>query len=58
VIVTDNGASVLELTHREKPDLILMDILLPGLDGLELCLELCRKTDVPVDFHCVQDRYP
>lgn len=50
VIVTDNGTSVLELIHRGKPDLILLDILLPGLDGLEICRELRRKTDVPVIF--------
>ena len=35
VIVAPNGESALAMAHSEQPDLILMDIELPGLDGLE-----------------------
>lgn len=45
-----NGSLVMEQIEFHKPDLILLDILLPGYDGLEICLELRKITDVPVIF--------
>jgi DNA-binding response OmpR family regulator len=45
-----SGSHVLEKTDFHKPDLILLDILLPGLDGLEICHELRKKSDVPIIF--------
>lgn len=50
VITAGDGATALELIRREKPDLILLDILLPVLDGIEICQEIRRETDVPVLF--------
>jgi CheY-like chemotaxis protein len=35
IIVARNGAEAIERTQEEKPDLILMDIQMPGMDGLE-----------------------
>ncbi|RME71071.1 MAG: DNA-binding response regulator, partial [Chloroflexi bacterium] len=42
------GPSGLEMAHRFTPDLIVLDIMLPGLDGLELLQELRRDSDVYV----------
>jgi len=42
-------------TVSYKPDLILLDILLPGLDGLEICHELRKKSDVPIIFITSRD---
>ena len=47
------GAQALELASQEQPDLILMDVLMPGMDGIEACRRL--KTDpatqgIPVIF--------
>jgi CheY-like chemotaxis protein len=36
VIRASNGAQALELLHREKPDLILLDLVMPEMDGFQL----------------------
>ena len=36
-IETDDGTSALELARKQKPDLIVLDLMLPGIDGLEVC---------------------
>ena len=44
-----DGKKGLEKALKEKPDLILLDIMLPGMDGLEICKELRRnKVDIPI----------
>jgi CheY-like chemotaxis protein len=51
VIIVDNGAEVLELTKTEMPDLILLDILLPKMDGFDVLRALKKDPntrDVPV----------
>ncbi len=40
VNVCGNGATALEAVARRRPDLILLDLMLPGLDGLEVCRRL------------------
>lgn len=48
VIGTTNGEEGLELARREQPDLCLLDVMLPGLDGLSLCRILRRESDVAI----------
>ena len=43
VTTAADGASALEATHRETPDLIILDIMLPEMDGLEVCRQLRRE---------------
>jgi len=44
-----NGKEGLEKALNEKPDLILLDIMLPGMNGLEICKELRqKKMDIPI----------
>ncbi len=44
-----NGKEGLRKALTEKPDLILLDIMLPGMNGLEICKELRRnKMDIPI----------
>ena len=50
VLATD-GQEALEKAKAEKPDLILMDIMIPGMDGRELTRILCatpETTDIPI----------
>ena len=44
-----NGKEGLEKALKENPDLILLDIMLPGMNGLEICKELRqKKMDIPI----------
>lgn len=43
VIEARNGEEALELAHAEHPDLVLLDVMMPGIDGYEVCRRL--KTD-------------
>ena len=43
-----NGPDALELAQREAPDLIVLDLMLPGLDGWEVCRRLRKTSDVPI----------
>lgn len=42
------GDEGLEMAIRERPDLIILDLMLPGLDGLEVCRRIRRSSDVPI----------
>jgi DNA-binding response OmpR family regulator len=48
VVETGDGISALDLAREHKPDLVLLDIMLPGLDGLTVCRTLRHEMDVPV----------
>jgi DNA-binding response OmpR family regulator len=40
VLAADNGASALRLVVTEQPDMVILDVSMPGLDGLSVCYEL------------------
>jgi two-component system, OmpR family, KDP operon response regulator KdpE len=43
-----SGEEAVELASRLKPDLILLDVNLPGMSGIETCREIRRSTDAPI----------
>jgi two-component system alkaline phosphatase synthesis response regulator PhoP len=48
VLTAGDGPSGLALARRERPDLVVLDLMLPGLDGLDVCRELRRESAVPI----------
>ena len=50
VIEAGDGHKALELFQRTKPDLIVLDITMPELDGLAVCREIRKSSDVPILF--------
>ncbi len=45
VVEASDGAAALDLARRIKPDLVLLDVHMPRLDGLEVCRQLRREPD-------------
>jgi DNA-binding response OmpR family regulator len=43
-----DGSTALLVARQEKPDLIVLDLNLPGMDGLDVCRNLRRESDVPI----------
>jgi len=48
VLTAADGQSALTTARREKPDLIILDLMLPQIDGREVCRILRRESDVPI----------
>jgi len=48
VLTAADGPQGLALARREKPDLVVLDLMLPGMDGLDVCRELRRDGSVPI----------
>lgn len=46
--VVKRGDGVMQAFSAEQPDLILLDIMLPGLDGIEVCKQIRVESDVPI----------
>ncbi|MFL5626875.1 MAG: response regulator [Ktedonobacteraceae bacterium] len=45
VITAADGTNALQAAHRETPDLIILDIMLPEMDGIEVCRQLRRESN-------------
>ncbi len=54
-LTAGDGTTALALARRERPDLIVLDVMLPGLDGLEVCRELRKTQDVPIIMLTARD---
>jgi len=47
-ITASDGVQAIEAAKKEHPDLIILDIMLPKLDGLEVCRILRRESNIPI----------
>lgn len=54
-IVMDGNIGI-DVIRKEKFDLVLLDVMLPGIDGFSLCREIRRESDVPVIFLTARSR--
>jgi DNA-binding response OmpR family regulator len=48
VVTAKDGAQGLSSARREKPDLIVLDLMMPEMDGLDVCREIRRESNVPI----------
>lgn len=48
VVTVGDGAAGLASFYQEMPDLVLLDVMLPKLSGLEVCRQLRQKTNIPI----------
>jgi DNA-binding response OmpR family regulator len=48
VLAARDGEMALSLARREQPDLIVLDLMLPGVDGLDVCRRLRQESGVPI----------
>ncbi len=55
VLIAWDGEQALALARSEQPDLIILDLMLPKLDGIEVCRMLRRESDVPIIMLTAKD---
>ncbi|HKN54760.1 MAG TPA: response regulator transcription factor [Amycolatopsis sp.] len=48
VAVVSDGRAALDLARRQPPDLLILDVMLPGMDGLDVCRTLRAESDLPI----------
>src|SRR5215510_12466432 len=57
-LTAENGEQALEIMQTTKPDLILLDVMMPGMDGYEVCAKLQQDKDlsyIPVIFSTARE---
>ena len=54
-ITAGEGITALRLVERERPNLVLLDIVMPGLDGFQVCQRIRELTDTPIIMLSVKD---
>ena len=48
VIISETGAELRQVLEEESPDLVILDIMMPSLDGIEVCLRIRQWSLVPI----------
>jgi two-component system response regulator MprA len=56
ILVAEDGESGLQTAEEEEPDLVILDIMLPGMDGLEVCRQLRNEGDTPILMLTAKDQ--
>jgi len=55
VLIARDGEEALRIARQEQPDLVVLDLMLPKLDGLEVCRTLRREREVPIIMLTARD---
>src|SRR5262245_55667303 len=58
VLLAADGSEALRNARIEPPDLVVLDVMLPGMDGLEVCRRLRRGTNIPILMLTARDAVP
>jgi two-component system response regulator ResD len=48
LVEANNGLAALELVEKESPDIIILDVMMPVMDGYEACREIRKNSDIPI----------
>ena len=48
LMTAENGASALKVLEEKLPDLVILDIMMPGMDGIEVCKRIREWSQVPI----------
>jgi DNA-binding response OmpR family regulator len=56
VVTASDGRSAVAMAQREEPDLIVLDVMLPVLDGIEACKEIRKSSAVPIIMLTAKDQ--
>jgi two-component system KDP operon response regulator KdpE len=56
VVTAYNGERALAILQKQSPDLMLLDLMLPGISGLEICRRVRESSDLPIIIISVQNR--
>jgi len=55
IVDAADGAAAVELARRERPDVALLDVQMPRLNGLDVCRQVRKTSDVPILFLTARD---
>jgi two-component system response regulator VicR len=55
VLIARDGIQALKMAQESNPDLVILDLMLPGLDGLEVCRALRKDGDIPIIMVTARD---
>ncbi len=55
VFTARNGEDAVKLTMQQRPDMLLLDLVLPGMSGLEVCRKIREESNVPIIVLSVKD---
>lgn len=50
LFIATDGNTALEMLYEKEYDLVLLDIMLPGIDGFGICREIRKRSDIPIIF--------
>ncbi len=56
--IAENGADALEMARERMPDLVVLDIMLPEIDGIEVCRRLRAASEVPILMLTAKEAVP
>jgi two-component system KDP operon response regulator KdpE len=55
VLTARNGEEAIKITFQQRPDLLLLDMILPDMSGIEVCRDIRAKSNVPIIILSVKD---
>jgi DNA-binding response OmpR family regulator len=47
-VIAEDGLAAIEIVKRQQPDFVILDLMLPKIDGWEVCRHIRRSSDVPI----------